>query len=140
TSQPATTQPQSVVDLNLDIPDPVNAREAFDRRLKATSTRVRRDYQIVFDNALKYINEIADNPQYQLSLWDCLHRTLASNYQIQIQGYGGAISTAQIVQAEAAFDAAFFSTLSRTESDPALPHGNRRHGVFLQSDANLYEA
>src|SRR5204863_4315755 len=116
------------------------SRAAFDHRLKALSTRVRRDYEQVFDDATRYIGEVFRPQQIQLNLWECLRRTLANNYQIQIQGYGGAVSTAQIVQAEAAFDAAFFATLSRSESDPALPHGNRRHGVFLQSDANLYEA
>lgn len=52
-----------------------------------------------------------------LSLEDALHRALANNYAIQVQSYNPAIDTTRVVEAEAAFDAVFFTNLTRNKQD-----------------------
>src|SRR5262249_38857764 len=52
---------------------------------------------------------------------EALRRALAHNYQITVDGFAPAISTAQVVQAEAAFDAAFFFNTNRNNQDLPQP-------------------
>ncbi len=56
-----------------------------------------------------------------MKLAETLQRSLANNFQIDIDSYGPAVSTAQVVQAEAAFDVAFFANVSRDNTDQPTP-------------------
>lgn len=133
-TKPATTQPLTPFSLGEDLPDPSDAEEVFRRRFNRYSEKVRREYEWrdpktnelrgIFPIATAYINDIKRPNQFRLSLDDCIRRTLAGNYQIRVEGYGPAVSVAQIVQAEAAFDAAFFATVSRQNTDrPVITRG-----------------
>ncbi len=125
----ASTQPTNEEMILAHLPDPTQAEQVFRARLSVYSETVRRDYQAIFfgepssdvspqPGAMSYIRQIsAGRPVFRLALTDALRRALANNYLIHFEGYGPAISTAQIVQAEAAFDVAFFLNLNRTGID-----------------------
>ncbi len=123
TGQVAPTEPSLDAAMWTHLPDPDVAPEVLDRRLKTTrfSESIRREYEIIYQKTKKYILDIKRPQQFRLSLADALHRTLANNYQIKIDGYAPAIATAQIVQAEASFDTAFFANANRNNTDQLSP-------------------
>jgi len=121
---PATQHPLDAT-VWLHLPDPSVAQEVLARRLEITrygDPGIKREYETIYKTTLEHIAEIRRERQYRLTLSEALRRALANNYQIQIDGYAPAISTAQVVQAEAAFDAAFFANVNRNNTDrPSLP-------------------
>lgn len=119
----AATQPAIDTTIWLHVPDPEKAEEAYAKRLEITrfSDSVRREYEEIYKNALKYIRQIERPNKFRLSLSDAIRRALANNYAIKVDGYAPAISAAQVVQAESAFDLAFFANVSRDNSDRPTP-------------------
>lgn len=122
-SDVATTQPTIESVVWLQVPDPTQAEEVFKKRLESTrfSPSIRREYERIYEDSLRYISEIRRPNQYRLSLAEALRRVLANNYAIKVDGYAPAISTAQVVQAEAAFDLAFFANANRNNTDQPTP-------------------
>ena len=107
----------------LQLPDPTIAEAAMAKRLEVTrygEPTIRQEYEDIYRKTLESIKQIARPKQFRLTLVDALRRALANNYEIQVSGYAPAISTAQIVQAEAAFDLAFFSNINRNNTDRPL--------------------
>jgi len=121
--KPASTQPAMDDGIWIQIPDPAFARQVFDYRLQSTrfSPPIKREYEKIYDDTKSLIREIERPKQFRLSLAEALRRALAHNYQITVDGFAPAISTAQIVQAEAAFDEAFFFNTSRDNTDRPQP-------------------
>jgi len=119
----ATTQPSIESVVWLQVPDPSQADEVFKKRLETTrfSPSIRREYERIYEDSMRYIGEIMRPNQYRLSLAEALRRVLANNYAIKVDGYAPAISTAQVVQAEAAFDLAFFANANRNNTDQPTP-------------------
>lgn len=108
----------------LHLPDPSMAPEVLDKRLEITrygERTIRTEYERIFAATKEYIAEIKRDKQFRLTLADALRRALAHNYQIRVEGYAPAVSRAQIVQAQAAFDAAFFANASRNNTDRPSP-------------------
>lgn len=107
----------------LQLPDPSTADGVFKKRLEVTrfSQNIKREYEKIYEAALEKIKEISRPNVLRLALSDCLRRTLANNYQIRLDGYAPAISAAQVVQAEAAFDMAFFANVNRNNTDQPTP-------------------
>lgn len=107
----------------LQLPDPIMAESVFKKRLETTrfSDSIKREYERIYESALKSISEIARPNVLKISLADCLRKALANNYQIRVDGYAPAISAAQVVQAEAAFDMAFFANVNRNNTDQPTP-------------------
>lgn len=108
----------------LHLPDPTVAPGVFKRRLDTTrfgQEAIRREYERIYRATEKYVKEIERPKQLRLTLSECLQRSLANNYQIKIDGYAPAISTAQIVQSQAAFDLAFFANVNRDNTDQPTP-------------------
>ncbi len=68
---------------------------------------------------LKRLDSIRRPKQLHLTLEEALRRTLAGNYAIEVERYNPAIEATRIVEAEAAFDAAFFSNLQKNHVDQA---------------------
>lgn len=104
----------------LHLPDPSAAREVLAKRLEVTrygEESIRREYEWIYAETVRRIAEIEREKKFRLTLPDALRRALANNYEIKIDGYAPAISTAQIVQAEAAFDLAFFANVNRNNTD-----------------------
>ena len=122
--QVAPTEPSLEAVMWLHLPDPTMAPEVMKRRLEITrfgQRNIRREYEETYRQAESLIKEIERPHQIRITLAECLSRALASNYQIKLDGYAPAISTAQIVQAEAAFDMAFFANVSRDNTDTPTP-------------------
>ena len=122
-SQPVVATPDLEDVIWLGIPDPVNAAQVFDERLKRTrySDTVLREYQRIFEDAKVYIKEIERPSQYRLTLNEALKRAIGGNFLIRIDSFAPAVSTAQAVQAESVFDTAFFAQINRDNQDrPAL--------------------
>jgi outer membrane protein len=120
----AATQPALDSVLWLHLPDPSVAEEVLQKRLEVTrfSPAIKREYEKVYAMTVRYIQDIKRPKQLQISLADALRRALANNYQIRVDGYAPAISTAQVVQAEAAFDTAFFANINRNNTDQPSPN------------------
>lgn len=131
-SDPAKLRAEMVIEL----PDPVDAARSFDRRVETASKAVKKDYEKIYNSAKAHVAEIFRPRQVRLGLSECLRRALANNYAIRVEGYGPAIGTAQIVQAEAVFDAAVFGTINATRRDPAKPTIAKRQD--FQQDISLY--
>ncbi len=127
----AATQPGADEILLNELPDPTQADAVFHARLKRYSDTIQRDYRAIFfgepdgaipqRGAMSYIGEIARPSIWRLTLHDAVRRAIANNYQIHFEGYSPAINTAQVVQAEAAFDLAYFANANWTYLDRPRP-------------------
>ncbi len=117
------TQPSVDTTVWLQLPDPSQADAVFKKRLEITrlSSSIKREYERIYQDAVSYIKQIERPKVFQLSLGDALRRSMAHNYAIKFDGYAPAISTAQVVQAEAAFDMAFFANANRNNTDQPQP-------------------
>lgn len=123
TGKVASTQPSIEDGIWLQVPDPSIAPEVFAKRLNLTrfSSSIRREYEEIYNDATTMIREIERPRKFRLTLAESLRRAVAHNYQIAVDGYAPAISTAQVVQAEAAFDLAFFANANRNNQDQPQP-------------------
>jgi outer membrane protein TolC len=99
------------------VPDPELAREkALERRNRAQQVddKTTAAYQ---SRVLERIDTIRRAEQVRLSLEGVIQRTLANNYTLEVLRYNPAIDTTRVVEAEAAFDAAFFTNLVKNKVD-----------------------
>lgn len=121
---PVTTQP-APEEVLAEIPDPVEAPRVLEERLRRlregsrTDARVVRNYERVVAQAMEELKKIHKPTQARLGLAECMQRALEHNYGIRYESYNPAISQAQLIQAEAAFDAEFFLEPSWDGRDPA---------------------
>ncbi|RMF81998.1 MAG: TolC family protein [Planctomycetota bacterium] len=109
-----------------EIPDPVEADRIFQFRLErvrksSTERRVARRYEKVVAEAKRYLKQLRLPRQMEMSLEECVRRALEHNYTIRMESYRPAISRAQLVQAEAAFDAVFFLDFVYNNTDQPSP-------------------
>ncbi len=74
--------------------------------------------------------------QVHLTLEDALRRTLENNYAIRILSYNPAIEMTRVVEAEAAFDAAFFTNITKNNVD--RPSGNQLQSTDLDFFSSSY--
>ncbi|MFQ5807455.1 MAG: hypothetical protein ACE5I3_13485, partial [Phycisphaerae bacterium] len=121
---PEVDEAPSPAEVLAQIPEPRDAERVFVERLKqieetAREERVVNQYKRVVEKAREYLVEFRRPRQVDLSLAECVHRALANNYVIRLEAYTPAISRAQLVEAEAAFDAAFFLDFSYNNVDQA---------------------
>lgn len=122
----------------LHLPDPIEAPKVLDKRLAITEfgqDLIRREHEQIFADTKKLILEIDRPDKVRLSLDDCLRRAVANNYKIRNDAYAPAISTAQIVQAEAAFDPVFFFNANRNNTDRPTPSAL----VASETDTTTYQ-
>ncbi|HPF37027.1 MAG TPA: TolC family protein [Phycisphaerae bacterium] len=106
------------------LPDPIKAPQVLDKRLAITEfgqDLIRREHEEIYSTTKALIREIDRPDKIRLSLDDCLRRAVTNNYQIKNDAYAPAISTAQIVQAEGAFDPVFFFNANRNNTDRPTP-------------------
>jgi outer membrane protein TolC len=123
----------------LHVPDPVVAPQVLDKRLAMSEfgqDLVRSEMERIHRKTKDLIGEISDGrpTKIRLSLDECLRRAVVNNYQIRNDAYAPAISTAQIVTAEAAFDPVFFGAANRNNSDRPTP----TQLVASQTDTTVY--
>lgn len=107
----------STEQLRQELPSPEQARE----RAVSLLEQARKDNneaQLVYHSSvIKRIDTIRREKQLPLTLEQVLARTLANNYTIQTVSYNPAVETTRVVEAEAAFDAVFFTTVSNRKID-----------------------
>ncbi len=118
-------KPPSPADVLAQIPDPEQMEEMFGRRLSDLRQTNREElvisnYERVIGVALNHLRQFRRSTQYELSLFECIQRTLANSYRIRVESYNPAISAAQLVEAEAAFDAEFFLDANYANQDRAV--------------------
>lgn len=125
TTMPMTTSQPAPEDVLKQIPDPSDAERVFAERLADVDrafhgeTRIVTNYRRVTEYARELLKRLTRTRQVRLSLSEAIQRALVNNYSIRIEAYGPAISQAQLVAAEAAFDAVFFLDVTYQKNDQA---------------------
>ncbi len=117
----ATTQPTPSAVLE-ETPDPVDAPAVLAERLRnlqasSREPRVANSYRRVVEEANRLLAQVHRGRQVRLGLAECVQRALQNNYTIRSQSYNPAIADTVVVEAEAAFDAAFFLDVSDVNRD-----------------------
>jgi outer membrane protein len=133
-TRPEALEQPTPADVFLEIPDPEDAPQVFQDRLQALKSvphpdeRVIANYREVVPRAIANLEKIGEGRtgQVRLGLAETVQRALEHNFTIRFESYNPAISRAQLVEAEAAFDAEFFleTTSDRTDQqtiDPQAP-------------------
>lgn len=120
------TPPIDPSDVLHQMPDPIEAMTVFQKRLNALRSVPRQEARVIqsYENVVRYANEylqqLARPEQVKITLAECLRRALANSFRVRVASYGPAISKAQIVEAEAAFDAEFFLDFNYDNADRAV--------------------
>ena len=116
---PSTTTPAAIPKDELDwqIPDPEMNRPRELERLEKAKSEKDKTTQTYITRVLKRVDQIRREPELKLSLEEAIFRALESNYAIQIASYNPAVETTRVVEAEAAFDAVFFSNITNNNID-----------------------
>jgi len=94
--------------LRRQIPDPEEAIEEARAIIAKSDSRIEKE---TLERYIARISEVQRGRQIRITLEEVLRRTLEHSYAIRISSYNPAIETARIVEAEAAFDAAFFTSI-----------------------------
>lgn len=96
--------------LREQVPDPVEGRrmalELLEQARRAPDSK--RDQEF-YENGLAYLSTIDRKNEIELTLAEVIQRTLDNSYNIRVQSYNPAIRATNAVEAEAVFDALFFS-------------------------------
>lgn len=117
---PATTQPAvTIEDIQAQIPDPVDELERVTGELAKPD--LSRQQKAKHERVIRRIKLILRPRTVRLSLTDAIRRALIHNYRIQVQTYNPAIEATRIVEAEAQFDAVFFTNFSNNKQDRPSP-------------------
>lgn len=69
------------------------------------------------ESLLERLRSIERPRKVRLSLQDALHRAMTYSLAVRVQSYNPAISTASVVEAEAAFDAIYFMNMTKNKQD-----------------------
>ena len=104
------------------ISDPSGRRQIEAKKAEAQSR---------FEEIRGRVAQIQRPKVVHLSLTDAIRRALENNYYLQVQGYNPAIETAKIVEAEAAFDAVYFTNFTNTKQD--RPSASQLMGTQTQN-------
>lgn len=119
-----TTQPVMAGDLEAEAPDPIAEIARIDRLLADLPTATQPtppggrtlDREALERLRARLAGTIGAR-RANLSLSETLHKALANNYNIQFNAYNPAIEATRIVEAEAQFDAVFFSGFNYNDQD-----------------------
>ncbi len=99
------------------VPDPEDYRaralEELDRA-RTADDKIRVQY---IERVLDSMGALRRERQVRLSLDDVVRRTMQQSYAVEIQRFNPAIETTRVVEAEAAFDAVFFTNITRANID-----------------------
>lgn len=105
--------------LHLQVPDPIEAREYIDELLREDQTRnkLTKSEKRYFAHILENLDSIDRPRKIELTLSEVVRRALENSYTIRVESYNPAINATAIVEAEAVFDAVFFSTVTLNKSN-----------------------
>jgi len=113
------------------IPDPEQELEQLPGRIAATQPALKG----LFEDQMRRIQSNRLRRQVRLSLKDCIHATLRNSYAVRASGYGPAIETTRVVEAEAQFDAVYFLNWNYNNQD--RPSSSQLQGTF--SDTRVFD-
>lgn len=100
------------------LPDPEKALEDARVELANAKNRITRE---PLEHFIERVSEIQRPQQIRLTLEDVLRRTIMHSYKIRVSSYNPAIETTRVIEAEAAFDAAFFMNATNDKKNqPAI--------------------
>ncbi len=141
---PTDTQPVGTLeDINGQVPDPLDALSAIrsEREGEAPPPLVtpetwRATREAYAADVLERVSTIHRPRAVRLSMGEAVRRALKNSYAIQVQSYSPAIDATRIVEAEAQFDAVFFTNFSYNKQD--RPSGSQLQGTL--SDTRLFES
>ncbi len=109
------------------LPDPIDARNEAATRLSSESLPIRRG---PLERLINRIDSIGRPNKLYLTLEESIERTLESSYTIRVSSYNPAIEQTRVVEAEAAFDATFFTSLTNNKVDQ--PTANALQGSKIE--------
>jgi outer membrane protein len=110
--------PDFVARLQEQLPDPEDALIDAKSALKSATKKVQR---APLERYIERVSQVQRPRKLRLTLEDVLRRTLANSYAIRVSSYNPAIETTRVVEAEAAFDAAFFTNITNNkQNQPAI--------------------
>ncbi len=101
--------------LTSHVPDPEAAAQTFQASLEKARQSGDKAATNYARRVLQRIDSIRRAEKLHLTLEEVIHRTLAANYTIQTVAYNPAIETTRVVEAEAAFDAVFFTNIQKNK-------------------------
>ncbi len=115
--------------LQYHVPDPFFDRKlAEDERARAQAANDKSQL-ITVERVTSRMRTIQRPGEIHLSLQDVVQRTLANSFAIDVTSYNPAIETTRVVEAEAAFDAMFFTSLRKNIVDQ--PTGSTLASSYL---------
>lgn len=109
------TVPPNLFDWHL--PDPDANREQARRDLEEAEAAGKTARIRFITRTRELVESIHRSVQLRLSLEDVIRRTLENNYFIETQRFNPAVETTRLVEAEAAFDAVFFTNVQKSNID-----------------------
>ena len=133
--KPADTQPAKAgAEIGFQVPDPMTVENVLgqekDKELGLLAQRVltpedrqreEREINNLYarfkENILGKSKAIRRPRQVELRLADVIRRALQNNYGVQVRAYDPAIETTKIIEAEAQFDAVFFTNANYNRQD-----------------------
>ena len=99
------------------VPDPDADRDRA-RQLQAEAEAEGERIRAKRIRRLIELSEEIDRPsELRISLEEAIHRALATNYALEVARINPAVETTRVVEAQAAFDALFFSNITKTKVD-----------------------
>jgi len=120
--------------LRWHIPDPEPGWEVMARRLERAEAEGDKSAASLARRNMERFAQIRRPQRLRLTLDDALRRALEHNYIIEVERYNPAIETTRVVEAEAAFDAVFFTSVSKQLVD--RPTGSQ----LVSSDADILDS
>jgi outer membrane protein len=120
--------------LRWHIPDPEHDRQDAERLLADAQTRGDRAQVTHINRVAQRVNEIRRPKQISLSLDEAIRTSLEHNYDIEVAAFEPAIQTSRVVEAQAAFDAVFFTNLIKNNID--RPSGSQ----LTATDLDLFQS
>lgn len=117
--------------LEWHLPNPEAGRSAAAEELERAVEAKNRTNIEIQQSIIDRISSIRRPTQVRLSLDDVVRRTLANNYLIETLSYNPAVETTRVVEAQAAFDALFFTSVTKNKVN--RPTGNQLFSTDLDS-------
>ena len=114
------------------VPDPESDRPSALATLERANRENDKTQAAYTTRVLERLNEIRRSEQLHLTLHQAIQQALENSFAIQVQSYNPAVETTRVVEAEAAFDALFFTSITKNNID--RPSGSE----LTSTDADLF--
>ena len=122
--------------LRWHIPDPEYDRPVAEESLERARSGGDRAQELHITRVAERVNEIRRPKQLKLTLDDAVRMALENNYDVQVASYNPAVDTTRIVEAQAAFDAVFFTNIVKNHVD--RPSGSQLAATSLDAFQSSY--